>query len=164
MLELQGAMGRVQLQKMGLWTAARNSNAERIWNVCRRHKVVRVPVFRCNKKRCAVDCAKASGCVHARYKCYVYVQPEFLNEGWDRDRILSELIEQGVACYQGACPEIYMEECFEKTNQQPPNRLPVARELGETSLMFAVHPTLTDGEIEKTCAALEDVLHRASSQ
>lgn len=164
MLEVQGAIGRVQLRKMGLWTAARNAHTQRIWSACRMYKAVRVPIFRCNKEKCAVDCAADSGCVHGCYKCYVYVQPEFLSEGWDRDRILSELVQRGVPCYQGACPEIYMEECFAKTNQRPPNRLPVARELGENSLMFLVHPTLTDDDMEKTCTLLEDVLRRASSQ
>jgi dTDP-4-amino-4,6-dideoxygalactose transaminase len=37
----------------------------------------------------------------------------------------------------------------------------VAKELGETSLMFLVHPTLTAVEIDRTCAALEDVMLKA---
>jgi hypothetical protein len=32
---------------------------------------------------------------------------------------------------------------FEKEGLQPSTRLPVAKELGEKSLMFLVHPTLT---------------------
>jgi dTDP-4-amino-4,6-dideoxygalactose transaminase len=162
MLEVQGAIGRLQLRKMKDWTAERNFNAERIWSVCRRHSAVRVPEFRCNKDRCALDCAVDSGCVHACYKCYAYVQPEFLNDGWDRDRILGELNQRGVPCYQGACPEIYLEKCFQDANCATHERLPIARQLGETSLMFLVHPTLTDSDLTKTCQALDSVLREAS--
>ena len=162
MLEVQGAIGRVQLKKMRDWTLARNSNAERIWNTCRRYPAVRVPEFLCNATKCAKDCARASGCVHACYKCYVYVQPEFLNDGWNRDRIVSELSHRSVPCYQGACPEIYLEKCFENANQGAQERLPIARELGDTSLMFLVHPTLTDVDMAKTCEALDGVLREAS--
>jgi len=31
----------------------------------------------------------------------------------------------------------------------------VAKELGETSLMFLVHPTLTEKEMDLTCEAIE---------
>ncbi|MFP4429446.1 MAG: hypothetical protein ACLFPB_09030, partial [Desulfovermiculus sp.] len=41
--------------------------------------------------------------------------------------------------------------------------LPVARELGETSLMFLVHPTLRGEEIEKTCAVVAEVMYEATS-
>ena len=34
-------------------------------------------------------------------------------------------------------------------------------DLGETSLMFLVHPTLTDAEIQKTCDVLDSVLKQA---
>jgi dTDP-4-amino-4,6-dideoxygalactose transaminase len=37
----------------------------------------------------------------------------------------------------------------------------VARELGETSIMFLVHPTLTDEEMDKTCRAIGEVLAMA---
>lgn len=164
MLEVQGAIGRVQLKKMREWTAARNANAERIWSVCRHHVAVRVPEFRCSAARCVRGCAKVSGCVHACYKCYVYVQPEFLNVDWNRDRILGELNQRGVPCYQGSCPEIYLEKCFEGMRSSSSGRLHTAKELGETSLMFLVHPTLTERDMLMTCEALEEVLSAASCQ
>ncbi|WP_223423311.1 hypothetical protein [Alcanivorax limicola] len=39
--------------------------------------------------------------------------------------------------------------------------LPLARELGETSLMFLVHPTLTEAEMALTCRVLEAVMGEA---
>jgi len=44
----------------------------------------------------------------------------------------------------------------------PGNRLPVARELGETSLMLLVHPTLTEQNIEDTINVVKEVVNRAT--
>ena len=107
-------------------------------------------------------CAAASGCLHAQYKFYAYVQPEGLAAGWSRDRIIDEVTRLGVPCYQGSCSEVYLEKAFDNTGWRPSARLPVARQLGEESLMFLVHPTLTDAEIGKTCAVLDSVLVQAS--
>jgi dTDP-4-amino-4,6-dideoxygalactose transaminase len=162
MLEVQGAIGRLQLQKMSTWTAARNANAARILEACRNHNAVRVPAFSCNQSVCTRNCAEKSGCVHAFYKCYVYARPERLTKGWDRDRILKELNSRGVPCYHGSCSEVYRERCFDNTGWRPTTRLPIARELGDTSMMFLVHPTLTNDEISKTCKELDAVLSEAS--
>ena len=37
----------------------------------------------------------------------------------------------------------------------------VARALGETSLMFLVHPTLTPAEIDRSCEVIRQVLAQA---
>jgi dTDP-4-amino-4,6-dideoxygalactose transaminase len=55
-----------------------------------------------------------------------------------------------------------LEKAFDNTNFRPTRRLPVARQLGETSLAFLVHPTLTDVEIDKTCKVADKVFARAS--
>ena len=150
MLEMQAAIGRIQLRHMAGWAAKRAYHAEAIWAACRLHTAVRVPIV-------------PSDSVHAHYKCYVYVQPGHLAPGWSRDRIIEAINAQGVPCYQGSCSEVYMEKAFEGTGWRPVKRLPVARELGETSLMFLVHPTLTPAEIEKTCSVLGRVLGDASA-
>lgn len=149
MLEMQAAIGRIQLRRMVDWTAKRTANAEAIWAACRPHAAVRVP-------------AVPKGSVHAHYKCYVYVQPERLTPGWSRDRIVEAINAQGVPCFQGSCSEVYLEKAFDDTGWRPTARLAVAKELGETSLMFLVHPTLTEGEITKTCEVVDTVLGQAS--
>ena len=85
-----------------------------------------------------------------------------LAKGWSRDRILREINAAGVPCYQGSCPEVYLEKAFHGTGWRPASRLPVAQELGETSLMFLVHPTLTEAEVAKTCETASRVLAAAS--
>ena len=151
MLEMQAAIGRIQLRRMADWTARRKVNAEAIWATCRRHAVARVPTL-------------PPGSAHAYYKCYVYVQPGRLAPDWSRDRIIETITAQDVPCYPGACSEVYLEKAFDGTGWRPAERLPMAKELGETSLMFLVHPTLTQSEIDKTCQVLNDVLHLATEQ
>ncbi|TKA90996.1 DegT/DnrJ/EryC1/StrS family aminotransferase [Halopseudomonas bauzanensis] len=148
MTEVQAVIGRIQLKRMADWTAARTRNAERIWEACRQHAALRVPVL-------------PADYVHAHYKCYVQVRPEQLVEGWTRDRVLEAIVARGVPCFQGSCSEVYLEKAFDNTDWRPAERLPVARELGETSLMFLVHPTLTEDEIRKTCAAIDEVMREA---
>ena len=102
------------------------------------------------------------GSEHAAYKCYVFVQPEQLKPDWSRDRIINEMAAAGVPVFSGSCSEVYLEKAFDNTNLRPAQRLPVAMELGETSLMFLVHPTLTPAEIDKTCQVLRNVVEQAS--
>ncbi|CAJ0775896.1 GDP-perosamine synthase [Ralstonia psammae] len=149
MLEMQAVIGRIQLGRMSDWTARRTAHAEAIWAACRQHAVVRVPEV-------------PVGDVHAHYKCYVYVEPKHLAQGWTRDRIIEEINAAGVPCYQGSCSEVYLEKAFDNTGWRPGAPLPVARSLGQTSVMFLVHPTLTDAEIAKTCTVVDDVLTRAA--
>ncbi|MGH3490653.1 MAG: DegT/DnrJ/EryC1/StrS family aminotransferase, partial [Actinopolymorphaceae bacterium] len=104
------------------------------------------------------------GVGHAYYKYSVFVRPEALAPGWDRDRIMAAVSAEGVPCLQGACAEIYREKAFEGVpGGRPPARLPVARELGETSLMLLVHPTLGERDIDDTVAAFGKVMAVATS-
>jgi dTDP-4-amino-4,6-dideoxygalactose transaminase len=149
MTEMQAAVGRIQLKRLPEWTARRRANAERIWDTARSLPGLRVASV--------PDWAE-----HAAYKCYVFVKPEALGEDWSRDRILADISAAGVPSYAGSCSEIYLERAFDDTPYRPAQRLPVAKELGETSLMFLVHPTLEEEHITKTCDVLSRVMHNAT--
>ncbi|RYF81332.1 MAG: DegT/DnrJ/EryC1/StrS aminotransferase family protein [Comamonadaceae bacterium] len=150
MLEMQAALGRIQLRRMPDWTAARKRNAQAIREACGAHGCVWVPPI-------------PASIEHAHYKCYVYVRPERLAPGWSRDRIVEAIQARGVPCFQGSCSEVYLERAFDGTGWRPGSRLPGAWVLGETSLMFLVHPTLEGHEIKKTCDAIHDVMKEAES-
>jgi dTDP-4-amino-4,6-dideoxygalactose transaminase len=162
MTEMQAVIGRIQLRRMPGWTSARVHNATIISDALHPFSSddgpVRVPPFKC---RSCSDAQCSNGCQHAYYKFYTYVRPENLKTDWSRDRIVEEINGLGVPCFQGSCSEVYLERAFEGTGWRPEPRLPVARELGETSLMFLVHPTLTNGEMERTAAVLREVLNQA---
>jgi dTDP-4-amino-4,6-dideoxygalactose transaminase len=150
MIEIQAAIGRIQLRRMESWHAARLSNASRVLGCARDLKGLRVPL-----PPKEID--------HAYYKAYVFVESGKLRHGWSRDRILQELEKLGIPCAPGSCSEVYLEKAFACTGWGPPERLPEARKLGETSIMLLVHPTLTDEEVESTCLALRAVMASAVS-
>ncbi|MGL0822735.1 DegT/DnrJ/EryC1/StrS family aminotransferase [Vibrio vulnificus] len=149
MTEIQGVLGRIQLQRMAEWTAKRQHNGKLIDQA-----VADLPVVR------RVEVAEYIE--HAEYKHYLFVNPEQLKQGWSRDRIVEEINAAGVPAYQGSCSEIYLEKAFDNTPWRPTERLPNAMKLGETSLMFLVHPTLTAEEMAKTAAVVRDVLINAA--
>ena len=154
MTEMQGVIGRIQLQRMANWTAKRRANAERLWQVARNLPGLRVP-----------ELPEWAG--HAAYKCYVFVEPGQLAAEWDRDRIMQAINARGVPCFSGSCSEVYLEKAFDGCPSdgrtwRPAQRLAVAQELGGTSLMFLVHPTLTQEEMDKTCLVLSEVMADAT--
>lgn len=148
MAEVQAAIGRIQLTRMQEWTIKRQANTEAITKACNEFSCVRTPTIPDTME-------------HACYKHYCFVVPEQLADGWTRDRIVNEIVERGVPCMQGSCSEVYLEKAFDDTGFRPEQRLPVAKALGETSLMFLVHPTLKDNEIRKTCSVIKEVLSLA---
>ena len=148
--EMQSVIGRIQLRRMDAWHAARVANATAIWNACRPFAALRVPQL-----PAAIE--------HACYKCYVFVEAQHLQADWNRDRIMHEINARGVPCYSGSCSEVYLEKAFDGSGLRPARRLPVARELGDTSLMFLVHPTLTAAEIDQTCAVIAEVMALAQA-
>ena len=144
MTEMQAAIGRVQLRRLSDWRVSRRRNAEAILSAARECSVFRVPM-------------PPGHVEHAWYKAYLFIKPSELRSGWGRDRVLAEINSRGVPCSTGTCSEVYLEKAFENTKYRPAKRLPVAQELGETSLMFMVHPTLTASDVAKTCEIIRDV-------
>lgn len=162
MTEMQAAIGRIQLTRMAEWTNKRNANANAIWQQCENYSALRVPKVQCTG--CDLSCNRNSGCIHAAYKCYVFVEPSCLRNGWDRDRIMNSIASNGVPCFSGSCSEVYLENAFDGTDFRPKERLQNAKELGETSLMFLVHPTLTPDELQLTCRTIDEVMTEASAE
>ena len=144
MMEMQAVIGRIQLTRMAEWTKKRTENAEKILKAFEGS-----PFFSVHTP--SVDY------VHAYYKCYVQVNLEALPDGWSRDRIMQEINSQEVPCFSGSCSEVYLEHAFDGTAWRPEKRLENAQKLGETSLMFLVHPTLSQESIEKTILAINAV-------
>lgn len=148
MLEMQAAIGLIQLERMAEWSDRRERLAARLAEACAEHLLMRVP-------------SAPEGVRHGNYRFYAFVRPERLREGWTRDRIIEEMVARGVPCYHGSASEVYLEGAFDGTGWRPEQRLPTARELGETSLAMLVHPTLTDAEIELSVDTLHAVLGEA---
>ncbi|UYQ72603.1 DegT/DnrJ/EryC1/StrS aminotransferase family protein [Pelagibacterium flavum] len=149
MLEMQAAIGLVQLERISDWKARRTEIAGALANTCRKYAAFRVPEV-------------PPGIEHAYYRFYAFVEPDGLRDGWSRDRIIDEISALGVPCFHGSQSEVYLEHAFDNTGWRPTERLPVAQELGKTSIAFLVHPTLTDDDIDAVRKAIDQVLARAS--
>ena len=149
MMEMQAAIGRIQLKRMPEWTARRREHAAKLAATLGAFDCIRLPQI-------------PEHIGHAQYKFYAFVRPEKLKDGWTRDGIIAELNARGVPCYQGSCAEVYLEKAFDGTPWRPEGRLKNAVELGETALMFLVHPTLTDQEITFCREHIAAVLRQAA--
>lgn len=171
MTEIQAVIGRLQLAKIDRWWRQRASNASNLRSALKPfaglNGVIRLPRFVCSDD-CICQCLADSDegcqtqvCRHAFYRFYAYIRPDNMKKGWSRDRIFDELHRRGVPCFSGTCPEIYLEEAFAATDYRPEKRLKNARILGETSLAFLVHPTLTQDELDVLKAGIEEVFGAA---
>jgi hypothetical protein len=147
--EMQAAMGRVLLSGLASAVERRRRNA-RILN----ERFRDIPALRVTIPPEEIG--------HAYYKYYVFLRPEALREGWNRDRVQAAILAEGIPCFSGSCSEVYLEKAFPES-LRPGRRLPVAQQLGETSLMFLVHPTLSEEEMLDTARAVEKVLYEAAT-
>jgi dTDP-4-amino-4,6-dideoxygalactose transaminase len=146
--EAQSAIGRVLLRKLPGMVEKRRRNAAFL-----SEEFSRVPALRV--------VTPPDDVWHSYYKYDVYIRPERLREGWDRNRIQEAISAEGIPCLAGTCSEIYLEKAFPES-MRPRQRYPVARKLGETSLMFKVHPTLSEKDLADTCMAVSKVMQIAS--
>jgi dTDP-4-amino-4,6-dideoxygalactose transaminase len=146
MTEMQAALGRVALTKVPRWVETRRRHANTLTKTLSGLPGLRIPTV-------------PDSIHHSYYKYYVFLRPEMLEDGWSRDAIVHAIKAEGVPCFVGTCSEIYLEKAFVARRRHP--TLPVARTLGETSLMFLVHPTLSDEHIAVTCRAIERVIAKA---
>ncbi len=150
MLEMQAVIGRIQLKRMAGWHDRRASIAARYARALEPFQsLVRMPM-------------PGSGLTHAWYRFYAYVRPDGLAPGWSRDRIVAEVVARGVPLFQGSCSEVYREKAFDNTPWRPAQRLPTAALLGDTSLMFLTHPTLSDDDVERIATTVATVLQEAA--
>ncbi|WP_026620454.1 dTDP-4-amino-4,6-dideoxygalactose transaminase (plasmid) [Ensifer sp. WSM1721] len=150
MMSIQAVLGSRQLQRLEQWRGARAHNAAILARAADEIEALRTPL-------------PPSGVRHAWYRFYTFLRPELLKPGWSRDRIVAEINRAGVACFSGSCSEIYLEKAFVDLNMGPVERLPNARELGETSLAFLVDPALDTAAMERAAQALREVIASASS-
>jgi dTDP-4-amino-4,6-dideoxygalactose transaminase len=149
MTEMQAAIGRVALAKVPEWVEKRRQHASALTAQFCGFSGIRVPVP-------SVDYR------HSFYKFYAFIEPDVLGDSWTRGKIIQEILDRGVPCSLGSCGEIYREKAF--SNGRIHERLPNAKALGETSLMFLVHPTLKDEHIETTCEVVKQVMAKATSK
>ena len=145
--EFQAAIGRIQLLKLSEWSAIRNRNAMILSNSLEELPLLRVPKQEFNKN-------------NAWYKFYVYLNKKRLSSNWNRNKIIEIINKSGYPAFHGGCTEIYLEKCYGKIKNS--RRLPVAKKLGETSLMFLVDHTISEENMHKYANNIKKVIKQAS--
>jgi len=149
MTEMQAVLGRIQLRNLAQSNRERTHNAGFLRGELEGVPALRVPTVGPSDR-------------HAFYKFYVYVVTEALKPGWSRDRIQREIEEAGVPVTSGSCSEMYREVAFTSQGLGPAEPLPVAQELGDSSLLFLVHPGLSTQALQRTADVVRAVVERAS--
>ena len=145
--EMQAAIGRYQLRQLKEWVSERRQNVETFNQALSGVSGIRVTI-------------PDNQSFHACYKYYFFIEPSKLKDGWDRDRVVAEIHKRGAPCFTGSCPEIYREQAFVGLyGQQRP--LPVAKELGETSVMMNVHPGITSTLVSECAEVVCSVMKLA---
>lgn len=147
--EMQSAIGLLQLERMPEWTLQRQKNSNRLKDVLQTFSCISIPTV-------------PDYIQHAYYKFYAFINTEYLADGWDRDRVIASFNALGLFCMQGSCSEVYLEKAFDHTAFRPSSRLPMAKLLGEASLMFNVHPTISPLSMAHAVGVIKNVLTEAS--
>ncbi len=146
--EMQSAIGRIQLRKLSTWNRLRTYNANLLLENLKDLDVLRIP-------------RPKENITHAWYKFYVYLKPNYLDSSWTRERIIEEINLEGFPAYSGSCSEIYLEKSFQ--NKFNNNLiLPNARTLGDNSLMFLVHPTISKKKMQRYAEVIKKVIKKAT--
>lgn len=145
MLEISAAIGLLQLAKLQTWREARERNAL-IW----KDALAGIPGVRTP--------LPPPGVTGAFYKYYAYLDPAVPDPEQVRARILAAAAARGIRLFSGSCSEVYRERAFADLAVTP---LPVARELGATSLMVEVHPTLDPDLLRRRADAVAAIVAEA---
>ena len=91
-----------------------------------------------------------AGVAVAPYRLYLYVEGGEPAEA-KRNEIIRRAEAEGIRLFSGSCSEIYLEHAY--ADRDRPD-LPVARELGKTSLALECHPTLRPELVERRAERL----------
>ena len=150
MTEMQAVIGTLQINKLDQMIKRRNFLSNKIWKT--------VSNFSCFRYYKIPQNIRFAG-----YRCYVFVNSNFLKKNWSRKKIIIELNKKGINCKSGSCPEIYKEKAFKKMGYQNIS-LSNAKKLGEESIAFEVHPNLTDNEIKFICNSIIEIADICSIQ
>ncbi|SOC51312.1 DegT/DnrJ/EryC1/StrS family aminotransferase [Ornithinimicrobium cerasi] len=139
MTDIHAAIGRAQLGKVGAWTAQRQANAA--WLDAALGDVVVVPPVR-------------QGCTHVYHQYTVRVAGA---SGAERDRVVTALREE----HKVGCGVYYPtpnHELVSLARFAPERELPVTARAAAEVISLPVHPSLSQGDLERVAAAVHAVL------
>ena len=139
MTDIHAAIGRVQLRKVAAWTEQRRANAA--WLDAHLADVVVVPPVR-------------EGCTHVYHQYTVRVAGA---SGAERDRMVRALREE----HRVGCGVYYPtpnHQLVSLARFAPAHELPVTARAAAEVISLPVHPSLSEGDLERVAAAVHAVV------
>ena len=141
MTEMQAAIGRAQLRKLPDWLAARRANAEFLSQAVAEHPLLMVPEI-------------PADITHAWYKYYLLLRPDMADPEARRAEMIAQLMEKGIPCGTGSCPDMSLELGLEGLGCRRDGTLANAHALGRHTLMLLVDHTLDRDDMARIAEAL----------
>ena len=151
MTEMQAGIGRCQLRKLSDWLTIRRRNSLQLAAGLRSVRGLITPM-------------PPSNIEHAWYKFYTFIDLSCLKSDWNQPRVIDAINAEGIPCMSGTCSEIYREKAFTNLGCYRGLSTPVAQNYSKSSLMFHVHPNISELEISATIAAIRKVMAVAVSE
>lgn len=152
MTEIQAVIGRNQLRRVDDWVSIRNRNASILSQY-----VADLPIW---KQPTITPSGDDPAHLNAFYKYYLFLLPEFLDQVLSRDELAAEIVAAGVPCFSGSCAEIYREKAFDQSEGKQQLCFRSAALLSRSTLMFTVHPTLSEDEMHRMGESLRRTVKR----
>jgi dTDP-4-amino-4,6-dideoxygalactose transaminase len=157
--EMQATLGRYQLKNLDQQLKKRNKIAYLYINGLKffwtKYNLLNRPNFVCStcplKNKINKQC---NSCMHAFYRLNFFVNQKKINQ----IKLITELNKKNIYCNVGSCPEIYREKIFQKLKAYPKKRLPNAKLLGNTSIMFPINCSKSLSIIKEEINSIKKIL------
>lgn len=159
MTEIQALIGRIQLKSLNYQIKKRNLIANLYFNGLRdyfeKYDILKKPDLNC---KCSLTHNKNSckKCVHAYYRLNLFLNIKKINQ----IELLQKLNQKKINCGVGSCAEIYREKVFKKLKFFPKQRLPNAKLLGDTSIVFPIYPNKPITQIKSEIILIKKILNK----
>jgi len=160
MTEMQAAIGREQLKSLPRQIKKRNAIANLYLNGLKefynKYDILKKPDFQCQTCPFKKNEQLCNQCTHSFYRLNLFINKKKIKQ----TKLIQDLNENKISCGIGSCPEIYKEKIFRTLKIYPKKRLPNAKFLGETSIMFPINPNIALSKIKFEINSLKQILKK----
>jgi dTDP-4-amino-4,6-dideoxygalactose transaminase len=160
MTEMQAAIGREQLKTLDNQLKIRNAIAnlylKELKNYYQKYHLLQKPDFKCQACPSKQNEKKCNKCMHAFYRLNLFINKNKINQ----IKLIKQLNKSKINCSVGSCPEIYREKIFKKLKLYPKQRLPNAKLLDKSSIMFPIDPGRSMTKVKTEINSIKGILNK----
>jgi dTDP-4-amino-4,6-dideoxygalactose transaminase len=160
MTEMQAAIGRLQLKTLDNQLKIRNRIANiylsELKDYYKKYNLLQKPDFKCQTCPFKKNEKKCNKCLHAFYRLNLFINKNKIKQ----IKLIEQLNKNKINCSVGSCPEIYREKIFKKLKFYPKQRLPNAKLLGESSIMFPIDPARSMVKVKTQINSIKKIFNK----